>query len=219
MTVVCGAPNVAAGQKIAFARVGARLIDGHSGEPVVLKAARIRGVESAGMVCSEKELGISDEHDGILVLADDAPVGTPLEQYLGDTIFDVDVTPNRADCLSMLGHSARGGRPHRQGRSASPTSATPKKEPPIEEQVSVEIADPDLCSRYVATLIEGIRIGPSPAWMQERLRRGGDAPHQQHRRHHQLRDAGAGAAAARLRLHPAGRVGRSSSVAPARASR
>ena len=103
MTVVCGAPNVAAGQKIAFARVGARLIDGHTGEPAVLKPARIRGVESAGMVCSEKELGISDEHEGILVLPADAPVGMPLADYLGDVILDLEVTPNRADCLSMIG--------------------------------------------------------------------------------------------------------------------
>ncbi len=71
--VVCGAPNVAAGQKIAYAKVGAKLIDGHSGKPTVLKKAKIRGVESAGMVCSEKELGLSDEHEGILVLAEDAP--------------------------------------------------------------------------------------------------------------------------------------------------
>ena len=73
--VVCGAPNVAAGQKIAYAKVGAKLIDGHSGKPTVLKKAKIRGAESAGMVCSEKELGLSDEHEGILVLAEDAPLG------------------------------------------------------------------------------------------------------------------------------------------------
>jgi phenylalanyl-tRNA synthetase beta chain len=175
MTVVCGAPNVAAGQKIAFGRVGARLIDGHSGEPVVLTAARIRGVESAGMVCSEKELGISDEHTGILVLADDAPIGTPLEQYLGDTIFDVAVTPNRADCLSLIGIArevaALTGKAVRE-----PDIAYPQEGAPIEGKVSVEIADPDLCSRYVATLIEGVRIGPSPAWMQERLVAAGMRP-------------------------------------------
>ncbi|MGD0205768.1 MAG: YtpR family tRNA-binding protein, partial [Dehalococcoidia bacterium] len=103
MTVVCGAPNVATGQKVAFARLGAELIDGHTGEPTILKAAKIRGVESAGMVCSEKELGLSDYHEGILVLPEDAPVGMPLAQYLGDTILDLDITPNRPDCLSMLG--------------------------------------------------------------------------------------------------------------------
>src|SRR3972149_3708052 len=88
--VVCGAPNVAAGQKVPFARVGATLIDGHTGKPTVLKAAVIRGVESAGMVCSEKELGLSDYHEGILVLAEDAPVGVPLAAYLGEVVFDLD---------------------------------------------------------------------------------------------------------------------------------
>jgi len=81
--VVCGVPNVASGQKIAFARAGAQLIDGRTGKLTLLKPAKIRGVESAGMVCSEKELGLSEEHEGILVLPDDAPVGTPLAQYLG----------------------------------------------------------------------------------------------------------------------------------------
>ena len=101
--VVCGAPNLAVGQKIAFATVGARVRDGHSGKPAVLKPAVIRGVESAGMVLSEYELGISDDHEGILVLPPDAPVGTPLAGVMGDTIFELSVTPNRADWLSVLG--------------------------------------------------------------------------------------------------------------------
>ncbi len=175
MTVVCGAPNVATGQKIAFARVGARLIDGHTGEPTVLQAARIRGVESAGMVCSEKELGISDEHTGILVLDDDAPVGTPLEEYMGDTILDVGVTPNRPDCLSMVG-IAREVAALTGGEAREPDYGYPEEGEGIKGRVKVEIADPDLCSRYVATLIEGIRIGPSPGWMQERLIAAGMRP-------------------------------------------
>ena len=103
-TVVCGAPNVAVGQRIAFARVGAKLIDGKTGEPHELAAATIRGVESAGMVCSAKELGLGDDHDGILVLPGDAPVGQPLADVLpsGD-VLEVEVTPNRGDCLSVLG--------------------------------------------------------------------------------------------------------------------
>ena len=103
LTVVCGAPNVAAGQKVPFAKVGARLVDARTGEMETLKAARIRGVESAGMVCSERELALGDDHDGIVVLPEDAPVGTPLRDYLGDVVFDLDVTPNRPDCLSVLG--------------------------------------------------------------------------------------------------------------------
>jgi len=175
MTVVCGAPNVAAGQKVAFARTGARLIDGHTGQPTVLTPAVIRGVESAGMVCSEKELGISDEHTGILVLPKDAPVGTPLDQYMGDTILNVDVTPNRPDCLSMIG-VAREVAALSGGAAREPDNTYPEEGEPIDGRASVEIADPDLCSRYVATLIESVTIGPSPPWMQERLIAGGMRP-------------------------------------------
>jgi len=174
-TVVCGAPNVAAGQKVPFARVGATLIDGHTGKPTVLKPAVIRGVESAGMVCSEKELGLSDYHEGILVLADDAPVGVPLSAYLGETVFDMDLTPNRPDLLSMVGIA----------REVAALTGAPVREPsvqyaargkPIKGRVEVEIADPDLCPRYVAALIEGVKIGESPPWMQERLTAAGLRP-------------------------------------------
>jgi phenylalanyl-tRNA synthetase beta chain len=185
MTVVCGAPNVAVGQKVAFARTGARLIDGHTGEPSVLRAARIRGVESAGMVCSEKELGLSDYHEGILALPEDAPVGTPLAEYLGDTILDLDITPNRPDCLSVLGvarevaalTSTWGGSSSGGGGSVrEPPHTYPEEGPPIQERVSVEIADPDLCYRYVATLIDRVKVGPSPTWMQERIVAAGMRP-------------------------------------------
>jgi phenylalanyl-tRNA synthetase beta chain len=175
MTVVCGAPNVAVGQKVAFARAGARLIDGHTGEPSLLHPARIRGVESAGMVCSEKELGLSDYHEGILVLPQDAPVGAPLAGYLGDTIFDLDITPNRPDCLSVLG-VAREVAALTGGSVREPPHTYVEEGPPIQERVSVEIADPDLCYRYVATLIEGVKVGPSPAWMQERIVAAGMRP-------------------------------------------
>ncbi len=103
MTVVCGAPTVAAGQRIAFAKEGARLVDPASGKVETLKAARIRGVVSAGMVCSERELGLGTDHTGILVLDDSAPIGVPLADYLGDVVLDSEVTPNRPDWLSVLG--------------------------------------------------------------------------------------------------------------------
>ncbi len=174
-TVVCGAPNVAEGQKVAFAKVGARLIDGHTGKPMVLKAATIRGVESAGMVCSEKELGLSDEHTGILVLDPDAPLGAPLSEYLGDAILHIDMKPNRADGLSMLGIARE---------VAALTGETVREPeltfagvgPPIDGRVKVTIEDPALCGRYVATLVEGVHIGPSPRWMQERLIAAGMRP-------------------------------------------
>jgi len=93
--VVCGAPNLNVGDKIAFACVGAQLIDPYKGGVVCLTPAKIRGVLSSGMVCSEKELGISDNHEGILVLPPEVPLGAPLADYLGDAIIDLDITPNR----------------------------------------------------------------------------------------------------------------------------
>jgi len=175
-TVVCGAPNVAAGQKIAFARAGARLIDGHSGKLTELKPAKIRGVESAGMVCSEKELGLSEEHEGILVLPADAPVGVPLALYLGDAILHIDLKPNRPDCLSMVGVAREVWALTGVAAAREPGHTYVEGDEPAAQRVAVEIADPDLCSRYVASIIEGVRIGESPAWMQERLIAGGMRP-------------------------------------------
>jgi phenylalanyl-tRNA synthetase beta chain len=168
ITVVCGAPNIEAGQRVPFARVGARLIDGHSGEVVLLKPAKIRGVISQGMVCSEKELGISDRHEEIMVLPQVAPVGMPLNDYLGDTILDLDITPNRPDCLSVVGIArevaALTGEPLHL-----PRIGYQETEGPIESFVSVDIAEPELCPRYCASLITGIKVGPSPSWLQQRL--------------------------------------------------
>src|SRR5512136_868023 len=166
--VVCGAPNVRVGDKIPFAQVGAELVDGHSGKTAKLKPAKIRGVTSEGMACSEKELGISDSHEGVLVLPADAPLGAPLAEYLGDAVFDLEVTPNRPDCLSVLG-IAREVAALTGQEMRLPSSSYEEAGPEIDQQVGVEIADPDLCRRYCASLIEGAKIGPSPAWMQQRL--------------------------------------------------
>ena len=105
LTVVTGAPNIAAGQRVALALAGARLIDGHSDtfQYKTLKPGMIRGIRSEGMVCSEKELGISDEHEGILVLPEDAPVGAPLKEYLGDQVIEFEITPNLVHAFSVLG--------------------------------------------------------------------------------------------------------------------
>jgi len=167
-TVVCGAPNLKVDDKIAFAYVGAELIDGHTGELTKLKSARIRGVESSGMVCSEKELGISDSHEGIMVLPPDAPVGMPLANYLGDAIFDLDVTPNRPDCLCVAGIAQEVAALTGQSRR-HPEVGYKELLPPIDQQIAVEIVDPDLCSRYCASLITGVKIAESPPWMQQRL--------------------------------------------------
>ncbi len=167
-TVVCGAPNLNIGDKIAFASVGAKLIDGHTGQTATLKPAKIRGVESSGMVCSEKELGISDNHTEILVLPADAPVGMPLADYLGDVILDLDVTPNRPDCLCVIG-IAREVAALTGQKLHAPEITYEEAGPPIDQQIAVEIIDADLCPRYCASLITGIKISQSPPWMQQRL--------------------------------------------------
>ena len=167
-TVVCGAPNLEIGDKVAFAHVGAQLIDGHSGEVVQLRPAKIRGVVSEGVVCSEKELGVSDEHEGIMVLPAEAPVGTPLSEYLGDTILDLSITPNRPDCLSVVG-IAREIAALTGSKLSVPEVHYDELERPIDSFASVEIADPDLCPRYCASLLTGVQVGSSPQWLQQRL--------------------------------------------------
>ncbi len=179
-TVVTGAPNIRVGDsglKAPFARRGARLIDGHQeGQNfMILKGAKIRGVYSESMICSEKELGLSDDHTGIMLLEDDAPVGTPLQDYLGDTVLDFDLTPNLSRCFSMIGIAREvaaltGAELHVQWPEMQAEG------PPIEGQIELEIEDPDLCSRYSATLIRGVKIGPSPRWMQRRLTLAGMRP-------------------------------------------
>lgn len=174
--VVCGAPNVAEGLKVAFAATGTRLRDGHTGEWTVLKAAKIRGVESAGMVCSERELGLSDQHEGILELPEDAPMGQALRDYYGDTLLELEVTPNRPDHMSMLGIAwevaaqthVKVKEPERIYTEAGTQTAAQK--------TSVTIEAPDLCPRYLAGIIERVKVGPSPQWMQERLTAAGMRP-------------------------------------------
>jgi phenylalanyl-tRNA synthetase beta chain len=175
VTTVCGAPNISLGQRVTFAHIGARLIDPHTGEAIVLKPAKIRGVASEGMVCSEKELGISESHEGILVLPPEAPIGAPLGAYLGDVIFDLDVTPNRPDCLSVIGIAreiaALTGEPLRL-----PEIHYEETEKSVDSFASVDIVDPDLCPRYCASLVTGIKIAPSPGWLQQRLNSCGMRP-------------------------------------------
>jgi len=174
-TVVCGAPNVAVGQKVAFAKVGARLADGHTGEMVTLKPAKIRGVVSAGMVCSEKELGLSDDHTGTVELPLNAPIGMRLQDYLGDVVLDLELTPNRPDCLSVVGVA----------REVAALVGSPLHVPDVsyscgdvrvESLVHVTIENPADCRRYCATVVRGVELGPSPAWMQSRLKACGMRP-------------------------------------------
>lgn len=173
--VVCGGPNLAVGQKIAFAHAGATLYSTRAGKTQALRRSKIRGVESAGMVCSEVELGLGDDHEGIMVLPDDAPVGTPLADYFGDAVLDAEVTPNRPDCLSILGVAREVGALTGVGVT-EPDLTYPEEGDPVERHVTVEIADPDLCSRYAASLVWGVTVGPSPKWLRDALEAAGMRP-------------------------------------------
>ena len=181
---VTGAPNLFAYKgagpvslKVAFAMEGAELYDGYKEGQVKtrLKRTKIRGVPSRAMVCSEKELGITEEHEGILFLLGDAPVGMPLAEYLGDTILDLDLTPNLARCFSMTGVArevaALTGVPLRY-----PSTDWQADGPPATDLARIEIEDPDLCARYIGTIIRDVDIGPAPPWMQDRVRKGGMRP-------------------------------------------
>ncbi len=179
-TVVTGAPNIRLGDsglKAPFARRGARLIDGHQeGQKfMTLKGAKIRGVYSESMICSEKELGISDDHTGIMLLEGDAPVGMPLQDYLGDAVIDFDLTTNLSRCFSMIGIAREvaaltGAELHIEWPQMQAEG------PSVEGQIALEIDDPDLCARYSATLLRGLKIKPSPRWMQRRLTLAGMRP-------------------------------------------
>ncbi|MCF7634779.1 MAG: phenylalanyl-tRNA synthetase, beta subunit [Dehalococcoides mccartyi] len=167
-TVVTGAPNCKAGDKVVFARTGAVLIDGHNGKEMVLKPAVLRGVESCGMVCSERELGLSDEHEGILILPADAPVGMLASEYLGEIILDLELTPNRGDLMCVTGVARElGALIDRLPSISTPDFKATGKD--IKDKINIEIKNTKLCTRYTASLIEGIKIGESPDWLKERL--------------------------------------------------
>lgn len=172
LTVVTGAPNIAEGQKVALALAGARLWDAYSEAPKLktLKPGTIRGVRSEGMVCSEKELGLSDEHEGILVLDAEAPDGATLQEWLGDTVIDFEITPNLVHAFSIMGI----------GREVAALTAKPLRSldtaalghlPKTDGLVAIEA--PDLCPRYLGVVIHGMTVGPSPAWLVRRLRAAG----------------------------------------------
>ena len=172
ITVVCGAPNIQVGQVIAFAHEGAQIFNPRNGKLEILKGAKIRGVESQGMVCSPLELGLGTNHDGILELNHELKPGSPLFEVLGDTILETELTPNRPDCLSVLGTAYEVAA--LTGKKVSPPNldyVTSSK--PIENAVKVSIKNPDLCSRYTASVIEGVKIGPSQEWLRHRLEASG----------------------------------------------
>lgn len=182
-TVLTGAPNLFPYKgegplknvlKVAYALEGARLYDGHSAgwEIFTLKKAKIRGVESYSMACSEKELGISDEHEGVIILDEDAEVGLPLAEYMGDVVLDISLTPNIARNANILG-IAREISALTGAALKEPNYEVPWSGPGIEGRVAIDIKNPDLNPRFVLGLVEGVKVGQSPYWVQRRLRLAG----------------------------------------------
>ena len=170
VNVVCGAPNVAAGQTVAFAQVGAVL----PGEFIISKA-KIRGEESRGMICSERELGISDEHEGIMVLPDKLKAGTAINAYFEDVYdaLDLDITPNRPDGFSHYGVAREIAlKTGRKLKELSIKKVTQKAQD-IHEIATVKIDDKEDCPRYMGAVLENVSVGPTPDWMVARLKAAG----------------------------------------------
>ena len=173
-TVVTGAANIKAGDIVPYAESGATLIDGHSGKPTILRPKPMRGIESEGMVLSAKELGLGEDHEGIMLLDPKLTVGASLEDALGDAVIVFEIAPNRPDALSMIGIA----------REAAALFNVPLREPAGDDLgkkidpkwLQVRIEDEEACPRFAAAYLEGIVIKPSPPWMQERLAKAGMRP-------------------------------------------
>lgn len=172
LRIVCGASNFSAGDKVPVACVGATLPAGFT-----IKRAKLRGLESQGMMCSATELQVGADASGLLVLPADAPVGAPFAQYYGlaDTVLELEVTPNRPDCLSMAG-VAREVAAVTGASYRIPEVHVAEGGNSVEDSVAVEIADAALCPRYTARVIRGVKIGPSPDWLAERIAATGTRP-------------------------------------------
>ena len=174
LTIVCGAPNVAPGIKVPCAMIGAVLPPAKEGDaPFEIKRATMRGVASEGMLCSARELKLSDDHAGLLILSSDAPVGAPIREVLDldDHVFTLKLTPNKGDCLSVLGVArevaALSGKPLHEP-SYAPVPAT------IVDILPISITAPDLCGRWSGRIVRGVNArAATPAWMKARLERSG----------------------------------------------
>lgn len=174
LNIVCGAPNVAPGIKVPVALVGAELPPAEEGgKPFAIKLSKLRGVESQGMLCSARELKLSEDHSGLLILPEDTPVGQDIRDTLNldDTIFEIKLTPNKADCLSVFGIA-------RETAAITGAPLTPVDIRPVrvelDETLPVRIAAPDLCGRFSGRVIRGVNAhAKTPQWMVERLERSG----------------------------------------------
>ena len=167
--VVCGAKNIAAGDIIPLAKVGAVIPGGYT-----IKSSVLRGEKSDGMLCSEAELEIGDDATGIMHLPSNLPLGLPLETVLniGDTVLEVSITPNRSDCLSMIG-IAREVAAITGKKMKQPSVKVKESSEDINSLTSVKIVDAELCPRYTARMINNVKIGSSPIWMKTRLEAAG----------------------------------------------
>ncbi len=172
LKIVCGASNIKEGDTVPVALTGATLAGG-----LTVKKTKIRGEGSEGMLCSERELGISEDHSGIMILPSDLPLGASLEDalQLSDVLFDLGVTPNRPDCLSVFG-AAREVAAITNEKAHLPKIDIQEQDRQIDSMTSVTIDDAQGCPRYAARIVTGVKIGPSPAWMQQRLLRAGLRP-------------------------------------------
>ncbi|RYY10114.1 MAG: phenylalanine--tRNA ligase subunit beta, partial [Cytophagaceae bacterium] len=174
--IVCGAPNVAAGQRVVVALEGAMLYPS-TGEPFKIKKSKIRGAASEGMICAEDEIGLGESHAGIMVLTTDLPDGTPAADYFGlgtDTVLEIGLTPNRADAASHYG-VARELRAL-LGEPAHLPSVRDFAAPASGDNITVVIEDNQACPRYAGLLLDNVQVGPSPEWLQRRLRSIGLSP-------------------------------------------
>jgi phenylalanyl-tRNA synthetase beta chain len=174
-TIVCGAPNVAAGQTVAVARPGATMPDGS-----VLGEATLRGVRSSGMILAEDEVGIGEDHAGIMVLADGAEPGAPLSEHLpiADEVIEIEITPNRPDAMGVYGVARDLHAATEAPLAEDPTTpdAEPRGTDSASDHAAVEILDPDICLRFTARVFEDVTIGPSPLWLKQRLMAAGQRP-------------------------------------------
>jgi len=171
--VVTGATNLKPGSTVAYGEIGAEYVDGHTGERMVMKPKDMRGIKSEGMVLSQKELGLGEEHEGILLLDDKLPVGAPLAETLGETVLLLELQPNRPDCLGIVGIAREVSALLRQ-RLREPAGDPLGQSAP--KGLDVRIEDEVACPRFAAARLDNVRIGPSPEWMQQRLVAAGMRP-------------------------------------------
>jgi phenylalanyl-tRNA synthetase beta chain len=173
LQIVCGAPNARAGIRIPCAMVGAELPPDAEGKPFVIKQAKMRSVESNGMLCSAKELGISEASEGLLELPLDAPVGADIRDYmkLNDAVFEIKLTPNKADCLSVYGVARE---VHAITGAALAPAPSREVKATLNDVLPAKVLAPDLCGRFAGRVIRGVNAkAATPAWMRERLERSG----------------------------------------------